>query len=854
MNEADWKRVKDIFLEALAKSGEERRTYLAAACGDNADLRVEVESLLSENLLVSDFIEEPVFQAGQVFKSDEKMSERHFGAYRIEREIGVGGMGAVFLAARDDGEFKQQAAIKIIRQTLADNHLVDRFKRERQILANLNHPNISRLLDGGVSASGEPFLAMEFIEGEPVTEYAARADLSLEERLKLFLKVCAAVQYAHRNLIVHRDLKPGNILVTKEGEPKLLDFGLAKLLDETDATQTQTAFRALTPAYASPEQICGEQITTASDIYSLGVVLYELLTGKRPFQFENGSLDEIIKKISRTEPNPPSSARELDAETADSEEPAAPKLSSVDHKALRGDLDNIVLTALRKEPERRYQSVAALADDIERYLSGLPVAARPNTFQYRAAKFIGRHRAAVAVASFVFIVIIAALLFSIRQSNIARGQRDVANAEKLKAQRINRFLQQMLSFSNQSFGSVAPVPKSKDVTVNEMLGEITPQIETELADQPEVRAQILRTIGISYGSQSNYEAAEINLRKALEIQTEIFGAAHPETSATATALAEVLFNQAKTREANDVLEMPVAFYRQQRAAKAPDFEPVKAAYSFGLLAVVKFYLFDYPTSMALFDEAEAIASDADLQGNDRLLVATLKANHGKALFDTGAKEKGEALLLEALAKFRASDGPPRIEYGSLLQNLGEVAMNKNLLDESENYYREAEAIFRRTEGDRNQNVAMVSSRQATVAFRKADYKRAEEKIGETISIFKELFPDKSRDFVFTYSFSLMGNILTKTGRYTEAEDYFRQAIAIYEKQPKKNMPAIIRVKTDFSRCLLVQKRFAEAEKMALEAVDEAKANLPEDDISRKAAFAALAEINEKQGKIVSAGN
>ncbi len=305
----DWQRIKDIMGAALNLDEVARPAYLDEACGGDMELRREVESLLASSSESGDFIETPVFSASTVIDQPSPMSGRHFGNYEIIREIGSGGMGAVYLAKRSDGEFEQEVALKIVRQSIAESQMIERFRRERQILASLNHPNIAKLLDGGVSDTGEPFLAMEYVEGETITDFVKRAKPTLDETLQLFIKICAAVAYAHQNLVVHRDIKPGNILVTAGGEPKLLDFGLAKIDDVTslDNNQTETAFRALTPAYASPEQLRGETVTTASDIYSLGVVLYELLTNERPFHFEGKSLDEIIKTVTGFDPPPPSS-------------------------------------------------------------------------------------------------------------------------------------------------------------------------------------------------------------------------------------------------------------------------------------------------------------------------------------------------------------------------------------------------------------------------------------------------------------------------------------------------------------------------------------------------------------------
>lgn len=412
----DFQKIEEAVAGAAELPISAREDWLEEFCGRDDDLRREASSLLKYQPEVESFLEKSVNSYAAIILSAEEteLAGKKFGNYQIIREIGRGGMGAVFLAERSDGAFDQQIALKIVRETLIDKDLEWRFVRERQILANLNHPNIAKLLDGGVSATGEPFLAMEHIEGKTLLDFAEKRELSLNERLRLFLKICNAVSYAHRNLIIHRDIKPSNIIVDNSGEPKLLDFGLAKIVDVTtpDTDQTQTAFRALTPAYASPEQLCGETVTTASDIYSLGVVLYELLTNGRPFHFKGKSLDEIIKTVTSFEPLPPS----LNSRSA------------IRKSQLKGDLDNIALMALRKEPVRRYQSVEALANDIERHLKGLPVSAQANTRKYRISKFVKRHRAGVFAAAMIFLSLIGGVVISLWQTRRAEMQK--VRAEK----------------------------------------------------------------------------------------------------------------------------------------------------------------------------------------------------------------------------------------------------------------------------------------------------------------------------------------------------------------------------------------------------------------------------------------
>jgi serine/threonine protein kinase len=414
-----WQKVEEAFETAIELPSAEREAFLTRVCNGDAELRAEIASLLA-NEVEETFFQSAVAGGAKTFAraAAEEFVGQRIGVYRITGMIGQGGMGAVYSAVRDDDQFNQQVAIKIIKRGMDSGFVLQRFRRERQILASLNHPNIAHLLDGGTTTDGRPYFVMEFIAGQPINEYCDNHQLSVADRLKLFRQVCAAVQYAHQNLIVHRDLKPGNILVTEDGTPKLLDFGIAKLLaaDTGQAvTRTVTGLRLMTPDYASPEQVRGGTITTASDIYSLGTVLYELLTGRRAHQFKTYSPVEIEETVCSVEAEKPSEA-------------AAP---APWRRQLAGDLDNIVLTALRKEPERRYQSVEQFSEDIRRHLEGLPVAARKDTLGYRASKFARRNKLAIAAVALVLLSLLGGVIVANRQARRAERRfqqvRNLAN-------------------------------------------------------------------------------------------------------------------------------------------------------------------------------------------------------------------------------------------------------------------------------------------------------------------------------------------------------------------------------------------------------------------------------------------
>ena len=442
MDAEQWQQIKLAFSRALELLPEERTAYLESLT--DPTVRVEVSSLLASHRDADDLMEVPAIRLDDDLSDDPECDPwigKDIEAYHVISRIGRGGMGVVYRAVRVGDQFLKHVALKVVRSGIGGKGAIRRFKNERQILASLQHDNIATLLDGGTTENGLPYLIMEYIDGKPVDEYCDSRRLTIPERLRLFQSICAAVQYAHQNLVVHRDIKPGNILVTPDGVPKLLDFGIAKLLNPQLYFQTADptfALRPMTPEYASPEQIRGESITTSSDIYSLGVVLYLLLTGHPPYRVDKTPSHELARVILDTELERPSIVLKRLEEIKDTEgrpvhvTPETVAMARSDHpetlrRRLSGDLDNIVLKALRKDPARRYVSVAQFSEDIGRHLSGLPVIARKDTFGYRASKFVKRHRAGVAAAAAIFFLLIAGMIATTWQARVARVQRSIAN-------------------------------------------------------------------------------------------------------------------------------------------------------------------------------------------------------------------------------------------------------------------------------------------------------------------------------------------------------------------------------------------------------------------------------------------
>src|SRR5438045_4413286 len=427
-----WKQIESIFEQALELEANERAAFVQKSCTGDEELRREVEPLLESHASAGGFIDDRSLFISDVDLNDDDgivPPGQLIGPYRITREIGRGGMGTVYLAERADQQYEKQVAIKLIKRGMDTDSVLRHFRTERQILASFDHPNIARLFDGGTTESGLPYFVMEYVEGIPIDDYGNKHALSLSQRLNLFREVCAAVSYAHRHLVIHRDIKRTNILVTADGIPKLLDFGIAKILQQGDGVQslaTLPGVRLMTPEYASPEQVRAEPVTTASDVYSLGIGVYELLTGQLPYRFTTRSPFEIARIIGETEPSKPSTTvlkgRNL-------------KFDIRHSKLLKGDLDNIVLMALRKEPERRYQSTEQFSEDIRRHLELRPVLARKDTVRYRTSKFIRRNKAVVATAALVLLSLVGGMIATSWEARHARVEEAIAKTEKERAER-----------------------------------------------------------------------------------------------------------------------------------------------------------------------------------------------------------------------------------------------------------------------------------------------------------------------------------------------------------------------------------------------------------------------------------
>ena len=620
-----WRQIRAVFDAASALPAAERDAFLASAGEGDDELRREVESLLAAAEADPAFLADPASLSG-LGLAEEPAPRLRIGPYRVVGELGHGGMGTVYAGLHEQGGFTRRVALKVIRRGMDSDLVLHRFLTERQILASLEHPLIARLYDAGTTEDGLPYFVMEQIEGRSLVADCDARHLTVAARIELFRQVCAAVQYAHQRLIVHRDLKPSNILVTAGGVPKLLDFGLATVLDPLDperaaaAAVTVAGARLMTPEYASPEQVRGDRVTTATDIYSLGAVLYELLTGRPP-------------RAGETEP--PSAA--------------APRL----RRLLAGDLDTIVLKALRQEPERRYGSAEQLSDDLQRHLAGLPVAARADTLWYRARKLVRRHRAGFAAA--VAVVAAVALLTAVYTVRLAR-ERDHARREAETARQVSAFLASLFELSDPERA------KGARLTARDLLDRGARSIDRDLAGQPEVAATMLGLIGNVYRDLNLYPQAKPLLERALALRERTLGAESAETAESRRDLGTLLHSLSDDKRARPLLEQ--ALRTQERVLGPSHAEVAKTA---TILANVLKAAGEYPRARALFERAVAIQQAAP--GGPTVDAAKTLSNEGLLLQRLGDPRGAKALFERALALQERLLGPQSPTVAATLNNL-----------------------------------------------------------------------------------------------------------------------------------------------------------------------------------------
>ncbi|MFL6236752.1 MAG: tetratricopeptide repeat protein [Thermoanaerobaculia bacterium] len=780
-----WQQIKVVLDGTLERDEPERAAFLDAACQGDDELRREVESLAASETEIGDFIETPVF----CIRLDEleplAVGER-IGAWRIVRELGRGGMGAVYLAERADQELEQTVAIKVVRRGMDTDEIVRRFRSERQILAHLSHPNIAKLFDAGTTGDGRPYFVMEYVEGRPIDQYCDDRKLPVRERLELFRQVCGAIHFAHQNLIVHRDLKPGNILVTADGVPKLLDFGIAKLLDPTQEAfaLTRTDLRPMTPDYASPEQVLGEPITTASDVYALGVLLYRLLTGQRPYR-PTTDPQALADAICKTEPVRPSSAIARAVEVQGE--------AKLLRRQLAGDLDNVVLMAMRKEPQRRYASADQLSNDIGRYLQGLPVTARKDTLGYRTRKFVGRHKVGVTLAAAALLLIVG---FSITVTLL--WQRSERARERAEA--VSGFMKDLFSAPDPSQSHGA------DTTAREMLDQGTRKMDQSFTDQPEVRADLMSTMGRAYLSLGQWDEAKQLFEVALDQHRKTLQKDDPRVVDDIHNLATTLRQLGNDSAAEPLINEALQLQRQRG-----DTRNIEYARGLTNLAAIL-------EAKGEFDQAErhykeALAIKRTLPQVDERDIAISLNDLGKLAQEQGHYDVAEAYYRDSLEiRRRLAKGLPDPDVATALSNLATLRQDRGDLAGAETAYREALDLRRKLYHGPNAKVAQTLNNLGSLLQARGNLAGAESCFREVLSITDQtLERDHPNRAIFLRN---LASILVSEGKAAEAEPQAREALAIFQAKTPKSW-RVADTQSVLGGCLAALRRFPEAEPLLL---------------------------------------
>jgi serine/threonine-protein kinase len=817
-----WQRLEALFEEAAARPAAERTRFLVRACGDDLELKAELRSLLAADGAAGSFLEQPAL-VPIAAEPAVSWAGRRLGPYRLERQLGEGGMSTVYLAVRADEAYERQVAVKVFRYGADRSDLLDRFRAERQILASLDHPAIARLVDGGSTDQGLPYLVMEYIDGEPIDRYCDRRRMSIDARIDLFREVAAAVQFAHQNLVVHRDIKPSNLLVSGDGAPHLLDFGIAKLLAGAAVPHgpgaTLTGQRLMTPHYASPEQVDGRPITTASDVYSLGVLLYVLLTGQLPYRARADRLGAIEQAVLEEEPERPSTAAgratasRVDPPSAEpGAEPPPATLTASEARATRppllarklaGDLDNIVLLALRKEPRERYASVELFSEDLRRYRSGLPVLARRSTLRYRLGKFVGRHRLGIAAAAALAVLIVGLAVAMTAQALSLARQRDEIRRERDKALAVTRFLEGIFEVASPDEA------RGETITAREILDQGAARIEAGLQHTPEAQATLALAIGKVYRRLGLYGRARPILERSLALRRDLLGAAHP-------AVAESLDAVATLAAARGDLESAERFYREALAMRRtllPAGDPAVAE-SLNGLATVLIARADLAAAEPLLREALAI--NRRRFGEEHEEVATNLGNLGFLTKERGDAAAAEELYRQALAIWRRLYGEAHPQIATQLNNLAVLVQGRGDLAAAEDLYRQALAVARKVWAEEHPEIALQLNNLAAILTLKGDLAAAEPLTREALAMRRRLLGDDHEQVAM--SLNNLGRLLEEMGKLDGVRPLYEEALRIQRRALGEEHPRVGTQLANLASLLVDQGDPGAAEPFAREAL------------------------------------
>ncbi|MEM1128237.1 MAG: serine/threonine-protein kinase [Bacteroidota bacterium] len=748
-----WDRMEALFQAALERDEAEQRVFLDEACADDLQMAAEVWALLEadrsahtllDGLALDGLTLSDAF-AGPEQPVEDGLEGQRVGAYRVVRLLGRGGMGSVYLADRADGAFEQQVALKVIRQGFDTEHTLRRFRSERQILARLQHPHIARLLDGGTLPDGRPYVVLEYVDGEPIDAYCTRHQLSVDARLDLFATVCKAVLYAHQNLIIHRDLKPDNIFVTRDGQVKLLDFGIAKLLEDSAEGLTRTGGAVMTLEYASPEQVLGEPVGTASDLYSLGVVLYELLVGQRPYDVGH-SAPAAARVVTHTQPERPSAV-------------VARTTTRLDRRVRRlaGDLDMICLKALRKEPTRRYSTAAELHDDLRNHLQGRPVQARPDSLGYRLQTFVRRHRAGVTATLLTTLAVVMLTAFYTAQ---LRQERDRAHLETAKAEQVSAFLQDLFAVSD-------PTEALGDsLLARDVLDEGAARIRTDLGGQPAVQAELMQVMGNVYAQLGLFPPAESLLTAAVDGLRSVHGGAHEDLATALNDLGMVVARRGRYDEAEPLYLEAEIMLREAGASADPERALVLMN-----RATLESNRGAYAAADSLYQRTYILQTR---HGAPPEIRAGTLDNRATLAFDLGDLHAADSLYAEALTLREAALDSLHPDVAGSLQNLATVRRYQGQFDEAEVLYRRALALRTTVFGEEHLDVAHTLNHLGRLHVNRGDPEQARPFIERALSVRLALLGAEHPET--TASMGALASVFNGLGQHAEAERYYQRAL------------------------------------------------------------------------------
>ncbi len=831
-----WRQVEGVLDAVLASQPEDRPRVLSEHCTGDDALRREVEALLQHEQRAELFLAKPPSTIAAAFiaeRGERRHDGQRIGAYRLLHEIGAGGMSRVYLGERADGAFEQRVAVKLLRSNLDSDVDQHRFRAERQILATLNHPGIARLIDGGVTDDALPYLVLEFVDGMPIDAWCAERSLDVDHRLALFQTVAQATQHAHNNLIVHRDLKPTNILVGADGIVKLLDFGIAKLLDPARVSaelQTRAGQHWMTPEYAAPEQIRGEPVTTLTDVYQLAVVLYQLVSGRLPFGTASTSLRQLENAVLQQDPPPPSSIV-----TSGSASTAVSPLAALG-RVSRRELDAIILKGLAKDPAHRYASATAFAEDVQRFRDGLPVIAAAGSCAYRVRKFVRRHTRSLAAAAAVVALIAAA---GLRE----RALRSRAERETHKAMAVEQYLVNVFDVADPF---APPDPKLGETTARAILDRGAGRIDSVLAGQPDVQAELRSVIGQVYGSLGLFDRAAPTLQRSLDQQRALHGRASIEAAQAEDQLGVVLVQQEQLDRAEPLLRDALAQRRTilgnrdtatalsldhlgELLQERNDYDAAiltlrealdvrRSVLGDGDLAVAKsmdqlglayWSKGNYVAAESLYRSALAI--DARRLGEDHPTTAAVVHNLAQLKqLQGGQTDEAIALYRRALAAKRKSLGDAHPSVTLNMNNLGILlAREKGALDEAEQLVRAALAYDRRTFGERHGYVAASLDNLASILRMKGEFDEAERLYAQALDINRSMFHGDHN--AIALNLNNLGVVRASRGDAVGAVRYFRESLAMYGRLLGEKHPSYMTVSINLAKSLRESGQSSEAE-------------------------------------------